>query len=149
MTAKGTVLSIDKDRALVEVRRRAMCDGCPNNPSNPESCGHSCAMGAILGDRKNMTVSVKNTLDAHPGDTVELESPDRTVLASAFLVFILPLILAFSGYFAARCLISYEYISYITAAVGFTVGFLVCTIAEKKAKKSESNIQMKSIISRG
>lgn len=149
MTAKGTVLSVDKDRALVEVRRRAMCDGCPNDPSSPDSCGHSCAMGAILGDRKNMTVSVKNTLDAHPGDTVELESPDRTVLTSAFLVFILPLILAFAGYFAADRLTSTEYIPYIAAAIGFAAGFLVCAITERKAKKSESNIKMKSIISHG
>lgn len=147
MTAKGTVLSADKDHALVEVRRRAMCDGCPNDPSNPDSCGHACAMGSLLGDRKNMTVSVKNTLGAQPGDTVELESPDRSVLASAFLVFILPLILAFIFWFAAGKITSNELAAYAAAAAGFVLSFVICLAVEKKTKKTGTKIAMRSIIS--
>lgn len=148
MTAKGTVLSVENGYALVEVRRRAMCDGCSNDPSNPDSCGHACAMGALLGDRKNMTVSVKNTLGANVGDTVELESADQFVLFSAFLVFILPLILAFVGYFLTDVLTDNELVPYVSAAVGIGIGLSLCAIMEKKAKKNETKIVMKSIVSR-
>ena len=89
METKGTVTSTAGAYALVEVRRRVMCDGCPNDPSAPGACGHKCAMGSLLGDRKNMTVRVKNTQNASEGDTVVLESAERTVLLSAFLFLLL------------------------------------------------------------
>lgn len=163
MTVKGKVISVEGDFATVEVRRRAMCDGCPNDTANrapagnneadkntapQSSCGHSCAMGALLGDRKNMNVSVKNTLGAQRGDTVELESPDRTVLSSAFLVFILPLILAFGFWFVADRIFDKELYSYIAAACGFALSLAICAAVEKRTEKTGAKIIMKDIVFR-
>ena len=145
MQTKGTVTAIDGDYANVEVRRRAMCDGCPNDHSGADACGHTCAMSSLLGDRKNMTVRVKNTQNAAPGDTVVLESAERTVLLSAFLFFMLPLILAAAGYFVAGALFATDAASWIGAGAGFVLAFAFSAIAERRARKSDTVIVMKEI----
>ena len=145
MQTKGTVTAIEGEYAKVEVRRRAMCDGCPNDPSGSDSCGHACAMGSLLGDRKNMTVRVKNTENAAPGDTVVLESAERTVLLSAFLFFMLPLILAAAGYFIAGALFASDAARWIGALSGFALAFAFSAIAERRARKNDTVIVMKEI----
>lgn len=145
MQTKGTVTAIDGDRAEVEVRRRAMCDGCPHDPKDPNACGHACAMSSLLGDRKNMKVSVKNTQNAAEGDVVVLESAERTVLLSAFLFFILPLILAAAGYFIGGVLSPTEAAHWIGAGAGFVLAYAFGAVAERRAKKSDALIVMKEI----
>ena len=149
MQTKGTVTAVDGAYALVEVRRRAMCDGCPNDPKDPNACGHKCAMGSLLGERKNMTVRVKNTQNAAEGDTVVLESAERTVLLSAFLFFILPLMLAAAGYAIASALSAPEMRRWIGAGAGFVLAYLIGAVAERRARKSDAIIVMKEIAKRG
>ena len=148
MQTKGTVKTVSGDHADVEVRRRVMCDGCPKDPSNPNACGHACAMGALLGDRKNMTVRVKNVKNAVPGDTVILESSDRTVLLSAFLFFIFPLILAAAGYAFGGAVASTEAARWIGAGAGFVLAFVCGGVVGRKAAKSDAVIVMKDVVSR-
>ena len=145
MQTKGTVTNVTGDHADVEVRRRVMCDGCPRDGGE---CGHSCAMGALLGERKNMTVRVKNVKNAVPGDTVILESSDRTVLVSAFLFFILPLILAAAGYALGSALFGTEPSRWIAAAIGFVLAYAFGALAERKAKKNDAMIVMKDVMPR-
>lgn len=146
MTAKGTVKICDGGFAVVEVRRRVMCDGCPKDSSSVTSCGHSCAVGVLLGDRKNITVRVKNPLGAKPGDTVELETKDKTVLMSAFTVFILPLALAFVFYFASSAIFDSAGISAFSALAGIAVSCAVCAIAERHAEKDGSRVVLSAVI---
>ena len=146
MTAKGTVKMCDGGFAVVEVRRRVMCDGCPKDSSADPSCGHSCAVGVLLGDRKNMAVRVKNTLGANPGDTVELETKDKTVLMSAFTVFILPLALAFVFYFASRAIFNSAGISALCALAGIAVSCAMCAIAERRAEKDGSRVVLSAVL---
>lgn len=149
MQTKGTVKAVSGAYADVEVRRRVMCDGCPHDPSDPNACGHTCAMGALLGDRKNMTVRVKNTENADVGDTVILESAERTVLLSAFLFFILPLIFAAAGYAAGNIIAGTEAAKWIGAGVGFIVAFVFGGAAEHRARKSDTLIVMTRIAKKG
>lgn len=145
MQTKGTVVSISGSYAEVEVRRRVMCDGCPNDPNNPDSCGHACAMGSLLGDKKNMTVRVKNSAGAQCGDTVILESPDRTVLFSAFLFFILPLVLAAIGFAVGNALSGSEGVRWGCALVAFILAYVIAALAERRARKSDALIIMKEV----
>lgn len=145
MQTKGTVISISGTYAEVEVRRRVMCDGCPNDPNNPESCGHACAMGSLLGDKKNMTVRVKNSAGAQCGDTVILESPDRTVLLSAFLFFILPLVFAAIGFAIASAFSGSEGVRWGCALAAFLFAYVFAAIAERRARKSDALIIMKEV----
>ena len=148
MQTKGTVTAIEGGYAKVEVRRRAMCDGCPNDRNGSDACGHTCAMSSLLGDRKNMTVRVKNTANAALGDTVVLESAERTVLLSAFLFFMLPLILAAAGYFIAGALFASDAARWIGAVAGFVLAFAASAVAERRARKSDTVIVMKEIAKR-
>lgn len=146
MQTKGTVVSVSGAYAMVEVRRRVMCDGCPNDPNNPDSCGHACAMGSLLGDKKNMTVRVKNSENALVGDTVVLESEDRTVLLSAFLFFILPLLLAAFGFAVGSAISQGETVRWICALAAFLLAYIFAALAERHARKSDSLIIMKEAI---
>ena len=148
MQTKGTVTAIDGAYAVVKVRRRAMCDGCPHDPKDPNACGHTCAMSSLLGDRKDMTVRVKNTENAAEGDTVVLESAERTVLLSAFLFFILPLILAVAGYFIAGAIFSTDGARWIGALVGFVLAYVFGAVAERRARKSDTIVVMTAIAER-
>ena len=145
MQTKGTVTRLNGDYAEVEVRRRVMCDGCPRDRRDPDSCGHACAMGSLLGDRKNMTVRVKNLKNAVPGDTVILESADRTVLFSAFLFFILPLILAAALYTLCGAIFETEAARWIGAAAGFALAYAIGALVERRARKNDAIIVMKEI----
>ena len=147
METRGTVTAIFGEYADVEVRRRVMCDGCPRDAGDP-SCGHKCAMGSLLGDRKNMTVRVKNAKGAAPGDTVILESAERTVLLSAFLFFILPLLLAAAGYALGGAFAFEERARLIGAVSGFALAYVFAAIAERRAKKDDTLIVMREVVKR-
>jgi len=149
MTTVGTVRKTENGMASVEVIRRAMCDGCPNNSvgSTEDKCGHSCAMGALLGNSKNMTVTVENKVNAKIGDKVELETSDKTVLFSAFLVFVFPLVLAGICYGLASYLNLSDGVKWICAAVGFAFSLVFTSIAEKKAKKDKNRLHITRIVS--
>ena len=148
MQTKGTVTNVSGDYAEVEVRRRVMCDGCPRDSRDPNACGHACAMGSLLGDRKNMTVRVKNDKNAVPGDTVILESSDRTVLLSAFLFFILPLVFAAAMYFICGAIFASDAARWIGAAVGFVLAYVFGAIAERRAQKNDAIIVIKNVAPR-
>ena len=145
MQTKGTVTKLDGAYAEVEVRRCVMCDGCPHDPKDPNACGHACAMGSLLGERKNMTVRVKNAKNAVAGDEVILESSDRTVLSAAFLFFILPLILAAALYAVAGAIFGSEASRWIGAAAGFFLAYAVGAAVERRARRNDSVIVMKEI----
>lgn len=78
------VSKIENDIAHLEVRRSSACgDKC-------SSCGGSC-------DIPVTRVRMKNTLKAEQGDLVEVKMETKFVLKSAFIVYIIPLVLMISG----------------------------------------------------
>lgn len=61
------------------------------------SCGENCAMcNACPG--KNMMITLDTDIKFSAGDKVKLETNTKYVLLSAFLVYILPIILLIVGY---------------------------------------------------
>lgn len=80
----GYISKVEGNMAQVIVRRVSACG------HNCASCGSSCSVPGI-------TVNIENTVDAKEGDFVEIRLKTRTVLKSAFLVYIIPLILMVFG----------------------------------------------------
>ena len=72
--------------AIVRVLKKSACG---------ENCA-SCKGGCVPTER---SVKVKNTISAKVGERVVLEMKDSKVLTAAFIVYILPMIVFFSGYF--------------------------------------------------
>ena len=143
MKQKAVVKSTSGKYAVVEVSRSTMCDGCVKQDCQ----SHTCAAGAMFGSAKTMTVRVKNPLGAAAGDTVWVESADRTVLGYAALVFLMPIAVCAVLYAAADALFAPEWVAYLAAAVGFAGAFGILGILERKKKKEEPDIVITDIAS--
>lgn len=122
MVERGLVKEIDKkSKLVVEFDRKASC----------EKCG-MCAFG-----KDNMKVSVKvdNTLNAKVGDIVEVKMGDKFVLASAAVVYIIPLILVALALILSRNLD--ELVQFALVMVSLVIGFTIAAFIDKKAKNNK------------
>jgi len=87
MRETGTVQSVSGNFCNVVVTRKSACgDNCAN-------CKGGCSL-------KNQICIAKNDIGAAPGDKVVIEISTEKVLKSAFMVYILPIIVFFIVYFA-------------------------------------------------
>lgn len=87
MTSQGKVVSIEGDKLKVSVDVGTECLGCPSKSH--------CNMG----DGKGKTISVINLCGAEVNDHIIFETEPSKVLISSFLIWILPIISMFVGYF--------------------------------------------------
>ena len=89
MREEGVVKRELGELCEVIVRRKTACgDNCA-------SCGGACKM-------KFQQVTAKNMLGAKAGDSVIIEMESKKVLLSAFLVYILPILVFFISFFAVQ-----------------------------------------------
>lgn len=121
MTQTGKVIARKGTTVEVEVLRRSACDGCRQKKycvggtcESPDGGAHQA---------KPLRTTAFDPLGAAVGDTVELSSPDRFVLGTAFLLFVLPLCTAIAAGAAAYTLGSSEGGVYGCAAAGFALPF--------------------------
>lgn len=83
------------------------------------SCGENCAMcNACPG--KNMMITLDTDIKFSTGDKVKLETNTKYVLLSAFIVYILPIILLIAGY-AVHTL----YLGLILMVISFIILFFI------------------------
>lgn len=86
MNKNGIVKKVEGNTVTVQIERDS-------------ACGENCAMcNACPG--KNMIVTVETDIKVSEGDRVKLETNTKTVLLSAFCVYILPIVLLIVGYAA-------------------------------------------------
>ncbi len=113
MRETGQIVEIQKDGVIISFDSSGGCAKCELN---------HCCQSTGSGKRQ-----IKIHTESHgykPGDLVEIETRARSMLTAAFLVFILPVVLAF---------ISYNLISKITQSqsyslIGFFVIFMIAEI---------------------
>ena len=121
MKETGIVKDVSGEFCHVVVTLKSACG------ENCASCGGGCKL-------QNQICLVKNTKNAKAGDRVEIEIDSITVLKSAFLVYILPLLVFIITYLALSDL------SEPLAAV-ISLGAMICIFAllfiRDKNKKSE------------
>ena len=88
MRQEGFIKSVSGEFCEVIIRRKTACgDNCA-------SCG-ACRM-------KFQQVTAKNSVGAESGDYVVIEMDSKKVLFSAFLVYILPILVFFISFFAVQ-----------------------------------------------
>ena len=84
MNKNGVVEKVEGTKVTVKIQRDS-------------SCGENCAMcNACPG--KDMLVTIETDIPLQVGDSVRLETNTKTVLLSAFCVYILPIVLLIVGY---------------------------------------------------
>jgi sigma-E factor negative regulatory protein RseC len=84
----GQVVQLEGDLAWVETAVTSTCQTC----SAKSNCGTSSIASAM--SSKTVINKVQNHLQAEIGDRVEIGVPEDSLVKGAFLVYILPLILA-------------------------------------------------------
>lgn len=132
MREVAVVESVTQGKTVVSVKRNT-------------ACGDSCATCPAQCKQAQNTITVNNRIGAKPGDKVEIEMKTASVLKSAFLVYILPLVMFFLGYAAAKGFGFSEQIAVISAFLIFIMTFIVLHFYDKYAKNSINTTIIKVI----
>lgn len=110
MNKKGFVKKVEMDYAFVNVNR-------------PHGCGGGCSCDDGACDANGLEIKVKNTLDAHEGDLVEIAMEPVRVTESIFLVYTLPMLMFIAGIFMSNSLLTLLGLGW-SQGMGLFVGFL-------------------------
>lgn len=129
MKSEGVVIRLDGDFAIVGVKRLSACDTCR------AKCGGHCDKASTV------ETKVKNELKAKVGDPVVLFTDTKKVLLYAFLVFLLPIITALTGYFILNAVSQSTTLSAICGVVLFALTFFIIWLIWGR-KDTNKNIKM-------
>lgn len=142
MTAKCTVKKVNKNgTATVIAERKSACEACHANKD-----GKVCtACDIFLGDDK-FEAEVDNSIGAELNDEVMVESPSGHVIATAALIFILPLVIAGMLY-AVMYFVRSEYAP-LGAVAGVIISFAVILVIEKKTEKKKNKMRITKILNK-
>ncbi|MBR3639153.1 MAG: SoxR reducing system RseC family protein [Clostridia bacterium] len=135
------VIETDGSSATVEASRSTMCEGCESR-----DCGGACTVGDLFSHGRTMRTRADNRAGAKAGDLVEVSTPTGTVLSRAFLVFILPLILALGAYYIVLSLSGSGTAALISAAAGLAVSVAVVLIVERTVRRRRPEVAIVRII---
>ena len=121
MKEEGIVKSVSGEFCRVLVRRKTACgDNCA-------SCSGACKMN--FGE-----VTAKNTAGAKAGDGVVIEMKSEKVLFSAFLVYILPILVFFISFFAIQKIYLSNSIASGVAAILTVISFSITVFYDRRHK---------------
>lgn len=116
--------------------------------SRKTACGHDCddCMGCTQVITAETLVQVKNELNAASGDVVLIESHSGQVLAAAMIVYILPFMLFFVGYFLIGTATSQMEgtLPTIGGLLGFLLGIVTALCWDRRERKKR-NVQFSMV----
>lgn len=128
-----TVLSAGNGRAQVAYDRPTACH---NDCSQCEGgCGATAA-------KERIVVTAENSIGAGPGDRVVVEAARREVYSAVFLVYILPLVLFFAGYFGGEAL---GINGALAGILGFFLGLGIAVAVSRRMTRRGREIQFRIV----
>ena len=135
MNVNAKVIKSDGAFAIVESERRSACEGCHKKDDG-------CSVCSLTGTNKTVSIRVKNDIGAAEGDLVEVETKTNTVLFYAFMVFILPVIVAVLFYGGSTYFGIAEKWLFIPAVFGFFATYFFLWLYSKTvvAKRCDAEI---------
>ena len=132
MTQNAVVTKLTGDGwAEIEVHRVSACG------HDCSQCGGGCAGLARTGP---VTVLACNPVGAQPGDRVVVESSSKSILGFAAVVYLLPLVLFFAGYFAACALGAGEGAAIAAGGGCFALSLAIAVFADRRAAKRRGEL---------
>lgn len=127
----GYVVDTKDEIAVVDVRRTSACgDNC-------NSCGGGCNIPA-------MRVEIKNTIQAKVGNFVEIEMETKSLMKSAFIAYIIPLVMLIGGIaggiyiFQSMGYTNYESLGFITGLVFLAISYYMLRAIDNIIKNRNS-----------
>lgn len=127
-TAKVTRLLPD-GRAEVSVKRQSACG------HDCSKCGGGCSELMVS---STVAVIAANSIGAQPGDMVTVESSTGGVLGAAVMVYLVPFLLFFVGYFVAAALGLPGGGSAGVGIAGFAVGILLAVLWDRRVRRQRA-----------
>ena len=125
MREKGQIVEVEGDRIIVELDHK---DGCANCSIN-----HCCTSTST----PKRQLKLKHTGEVlHPGDWVEIETPAKSLLSAALLVFILPLIISTAVYIIVINLSSRFGLALLSFFASFVLSIGLITVIDRTIGKS-------------
>ncbi len=135
------VVKTDEEFAWVETQRRTTCGKC----SAQKGCGTKVLSG-VLG-KKLTHVKALNTVQAVPGDSVVIGLQESSLLKSALMSYLLPLILVLLG--ATIFAYAFESHNENLTLIGALAGFIVSlTVLNRFAKRIKNNPAYQPVVLR-
>lgn len=98
-------------------------------------CGGNCDECSECQYDKLIKSTVENTIDAHRGQHVVIETPTAGVYKGAFSMYLLPIIFLIVGYYTAAALKISEGKCILIAFIATAVGVLIASVLSKKSFK--------------
>jgi len=108
---EGIILEVIGKMAKVKANRHSDCENCGSCPGNT----------AIVVEAINMA-------DAKPGERVAIEIREVNMLKAAFIVYMAPLLAAFTGALAGNYAASYIGMDSLLLSIAGGVGFLILAV---------------------
>jgi len=112
----AVVVSVQDTSVVVEVKRKAACEGCGR-------CG-----GRISSGGDSLIVEARPVGQMKPGDLVQLELPDSDYVRLSFLVYGLPLLSAALGYGIGWSIVRFlggpQVFEWFLTILGFALSFV-------------------------
>ena len=127
-TAKVTRLLPD-GQAEVSVKRQSACG------HDCSKCGGGCSELMVS---STVAVIASNGIGAQPGDMVTVESSTSGVLGAAVMVYVVPFLLSFIGYFAAAAIQPSGFVSAAVGIAGFALGMLLAVRWDRRVRRQKS-----------
>lgn len=118
MRETGIVQKVYDGYALIQTVRKTACG------ENCASCSGACKL-------TRTQINAINEIGAKEGDVVEFEASTNQVLKSAFLVYILPLIVFFITYFIMAAVLKSNFAAYIISFAMFGLVFVILHYLDK------------------
>ena len=127
-TAKVTRV-LDNGTAEVAVKRQSACG------HDCSKCGGGCSELMVS---SMVSVVAANPVRAMPGDMVRVESSTGGVLKAAVVVYLVPFILFFLGYFVCAVAHLSGGISAAVGGIGFAIGVLLAVLLDRQVRRDRS-----------
>ncbi|OGR26444.1 MAG: Fis family transcriptional regulator [Desulfobacterales bacterium RIFOXYA12_FULL_46_15] len=140
ITENGIVTDVNPSFAWVRTIRSGTCESC----SSKDNCGTSHS------GKKEMTVTVKNTLNVKKGDQVVIGLDTRPLLVITFLLYVFPVILLIAGALIGNSIapsfnMNPSFLSLVTGTIFFCTAFF---IIRKKSRALSTNEAYKPFLVR-
>lgn len=127
-TAKVTKVFPD-GRAEVAVKRQSACG------HDCSKCGGGCSELMVS---STVAVMAANPVRAMPGDMVRVESSTGGILKAAVVVYLVPFILFFLGYFICAAFQLSSGISAAVGGIGFALGVLLAVLLDRQVRRKNA-----------
>ena len=141
MRTQAKVIATDGKYATVQCDRTSACEGCHKMAE-----GGECSVCSLLGGARSMQTRAHNAVGARVGDLVEIETATPRVLGYAALVFLLPLAVAFFGYWLAGLWMPGEPLRYLCAAELMALTFVGIRLYSERWQKKKVDVTVVAVI---